>query len=95
MAYAGGSAAAAAAAAIANAVKASGSIVKVEPQEFVKVLNRIDKPLVVVAKGGWLNKKYKYLTNYKGINFYCLASDPVSLPGSVETINAESMWMPN
>jgi len=37
------------AAAIAQAIKASGVLVRVAPMEFLKILNHEDKPLVVVA----------------------------------------------
>jgi hypothetical protein len=40
---------AAAAAAIAQAIKASGVLVRVEPREFSKILNRVKDPLVVTA----------------------------------------------
>ena len=52
MAY-GGSAAVAAAAAIAQAIKASGAIVRIEPDGFLKILSKSNKPLVVMVKGGW------------------------------------------
>ncbi len=94
---AGGAAAAgaaAAAAAIAKAIKASGAIVKMEPAEFVKILHRVDKPLVVHATGGFLNRQNRYLTSYKGLFFYTTNSDPLPLPGSVELIAANKIWIP-
>ena len=49
-----GAAAAGAAAAIANAIKASGAIVEVEPEVLVTILAREkdSRPLVVMARGG-------------------------------------------
>lgn len=47
-------AAGAAAAVIAQATKASGVIVRVEPSDFEAILTRQDNPLVVVARGGFL-----------------------------------------
>ena len=32
---------------IAEAVKASGTVVRIEPEEFVKILKKIEAPLVV------------------------------------------------
>ena len=52
-----GGAAAAAAAAIAQAIKASGVIVRVEPDEFVKLLARQSEPLIVCAVGGFLSTR--------------------------------------
>jgi hypothetical protein len=36
---------------------------------------------VVVAETGLLKSKFKYLTNYKGLNFYTESSEPIDLPG--------------
>jgi len=44
--------AAAAAAAIVNAIKASGVLVSVEPEEFSKLMSRAGDPLIVVAESG-------------------------------------------
>lgn len=90
----GATVAAAAAAAIANAIKASGAIIKMDRDEFIKILNRADKPLVAFAIGGFFGKNYQYLTNYKGLLFYCKANDPVQLPGSVEIVKCEKIWIP-
>jgi hypothetical protein len=86
--------AAAAAAAIAQAIKASGSIVKVEPQDFTTILQRATKPLVVKATGGLFRTKYQYLTNYKGLTFFTSSTAEVYLPGEVEVITAGKIWIP-
>ncbi|MBT9159577.1 MAG: hypothetical protein AAGB97_06385 [Dehalococcoidia bacterium] len=52
---------------IANAMKASGAIVRVKPDAFEKIIARIDEPLVVRAKGGWRIKNYQYLTAYRDL----------------------------
>ncbi len=85
---------AAAAAAIANAIKASGTIVKVEPEDFRTIINRQQEPLVVIAEGGFFNSKYKYLTSYRGLAFYAQTSDAVELPSRCEVIKAGKIWMP-
>jgi|GEM_PF-1194896 hypothetical protein len=56
-------------AAIAQATKASGVIVRLEPQEFLAVLNRIKDPLIVTAKSGWPVSGHQYLTSFKGLAF--------------------------
>lgn len=69
-AYVGGVAGGAAAAAvIAQAIKASGAIVRVEPHDFEEILRRSERPLVVSAQGGFISKNYQYLTGYKGLAF--------------------------
>lgn len=87
-------AAAAAAAAIANAIKASGVIVHVEPQDFVNILRRVEKPLVVYAQGGFFSTNHQYLTSYKGLAFFTKSGDEISFPRSVEIIIAKKIWIP-
>ena len=53
-----GAAVAARAAAIAKAIKASGAIVRVEPSDFLVILSKNSKPLVVLAEGGFLKTNY-------------------------------------
>jgi len=90
----GGAAAAAAAAAIAQATKASGAIVKMKPDQFQKILNKGRDMVVVVAEGGFFTKKSNYLTSYRGLFFYTSSPEPLSLPGSVEVVTAEKIWIP-
>ncbi|HEY1575877.1 MAG TPA: hypothetical protein VGF82_02250 [Terracidiphilus sp.] len=92
---AAGAGAAAAAAAIANAVKASGAIVQVEPEDFLRILARTENPLVVTAKGGFFSPKYQYLTSYKGLDFYAQSEEQLTLPSGVELIPAGKIWIPN
>ena len=87
-------AAAAAAAAIAQAIKASGVLVRMEPSEFLKVLSRATDPLVVVATGGVFTKNYQYLFSHKGLAFFTKSPDQLSLPPKTETIAAKGIWIP-
>jgi hypothetical protein len=95
MAAGAGAAAAAAATAIANAVKASGAIVQLEPDEFLKIVARAKDPIVVMAEGGFFKTKYAYLTSYKGLDFYCQSDEVLPLPGGVELISAGKIWIPS
>jgi hypothetical protein len=96
MAYgAGGGAAAARLAAIAQAIKASGAIVRVEPNDFVVILARTDRPLVVMAVGGWLKPNYQYLTAYKGILFFTKSPTDLQLPGDAEVVTSKKIWVPS
>ena len=85
---------AAAAAAIANAIKASGAIVRVESADFEAILKKADNPLVVCAQGGFFSTNYQYLMGYKGLAFYCKSATPLTLLTSVETIQAKKIWIP-
>ena len=89
-----GAALAAHAAAIANAIKASGAIVSVEPEAFAGILRKIDKPLVVYTQGGFFSTNHQYLTSYKGFTFYTKSRVQIDLPKGVEVIVAEKIWIP-
>jgi hypothetical protein len=86
--------AAAAAAAIAQAIKASGVLVRLEPGEFLKILGRVENPLIVVAKGRFFNRGYQYLTSYKGLAFFAKSPEPLRLPPGAELVQAGSIWIP-
>lgn len=90
----GGASSIAIAAAIANAVKASGAIVKVESADFETIVNKMKDPLVVLARGGLFSKSFQYLTSYKGLFFYCKASNPIQLPPGVEVVSSKNIWIP-
>ena len=91
---AGGAAAAAVAAAIANAIKASGVIVRVEPADFHTILRKVENPLVIYSQGGFFSTNYQYLISYKGFAFFTKAAAPILLPSGVETIVAKKIWLP-
>jgi hypothetical protein len=85
---------AAAAAAIAWATKASGVIVRLEPNEFIQILSRQDAPLVVTARGGFFSTKYQYLTSYKGLAFFAKSATPIPVPSGAEIVEAGWIWIP-
>lgn len=80
-------------AASAEALKASGTIVRVEPAVFVSLLARGNDPLVVVSYGGIFRKRYKYLTGYKGLAFYTESPTQLALPRA-EVVRARSIALP-
>ena len=84
----------AAAAAIANAIKASGAIVRVEQKDFESILRKIEKPLVIIAQGGLFSTKYQYMTSYKGFTFVTKTAVQLLLPSSAEIIRAQKIWTP-
>ncbi|HVF86871.1 MAG TPA: hypothetical protein VM866_04745 [Pyrinomonadaceae bacterium] len=87
-------AAAGAAAAIANAIKASGVVVRVNSIDFQTILRKSEKPLVIYAEGGFFSTYYQYLTSYKGFAFVTKAGEPIMLPVGVEIIKAGKIWLP-
>jgi hypothetical protein len=93
MAYSAG-AAGAATAAIARAVKASGAIVGMETEDFLVIVNRCEKPLVVVAPGGLLDRSFRYLVGYKGLVFHTKSKNELMLPDKAEVVHARTIWIP-
>lgn len=92
---AAGGAAGAAAAAIAQAIKASGAIISVEPTDFMTILQRAENPLVVCSQSKFLSITYHYLTAYKGLIFYTKAKIPLTLRLETEVITAKKIWIPS
>ena len=90
----GAAAGAAVAAAIANAIKASGVLVTVTPEDFAAILRRTQQPLVVASQGGFFATHYTYLTSYKGLAFYTKSSTPLVLPIGAEIVNAKGLSIP-
>ncbi len=91
---ASGGAIAAVQAAIAEAIKASGAIVRVEPGDFLAFVERQEEPLVIHATGGVFKTHYQYLTSYKGLAFYTKSDAALQLPGTIELVMARKIWIP-
>lgn len=89
-----GAAAGGAAAAIAQAIKASGAIVKVEPLDFMAILEQAENPLVVYCERRFFSTSYQYLTGYKGLVFYTKSRMPLMLPDKIEIVVAKKIWIP-
>lgn len=79
---------------VSQAIKASGAIVSLNPDEFSTIITKSKKPLVVYSKGGFMNKYHDYLTSYGGFIFYSRAKEPLNLPGDSEVIRAGNIWIP-
>ena len=86
--------AAAAAAAIARAIKASGTIVRVGPRDFEAIVKRSQKPLVIHTQGGVFSTKHQYLVSYKGFAFYTKTAAALILPPDAEVVEAKKIWTP-
>jgi hypothetical protein len=83
-----------AAAVTRRALRASGVIIHVEGDEFLNIVSREPRLLVVHAAVGLLWQSYRYLTSYRGLAFYTNSPAPLSLPKGVEVIMARSIWVP-
>lgn len=79
---------------IAQAIKASGVIVSVEPREFKQIVARNPEPLVVASEGGFFSRSYQYLTGYRGLAFFCKSPTPIDLPNGCEVVRSKKIWIP-
>ena len=82
------------AAVIAQAIKASGVVVRVSQDDFQKVLRKGEQPLVIYAKGGLFTSNHQYLTSYKGFAFFTKSATEIILPPGTEIIAANKIWIP-
>ena len=83
------------AAAIANAIKSSGVIVKLEPRDFMEIVNRAENPLIVVGQGGVVRKHLQDLTSYKGLAFFTTSPTPLMFPSRLEIVRAKTISVPD
>ena len=90
----GAAGAGAAVAAMVQAIKASGAIVRLEPQEFRKLLDQNAEGLIVHAPGGFFSSRHRYLMGYKGLAFYTSAHEPLSIPRGCQVVEATKIWIP-
>lgn len=84
----------AAAAAVIQAVKASGVIVTINPEDFLAILDLNDEPLAVHAKGGFFAKTHHYLTSYRGLAFFTASPTSLPIPPHCQLIEAKKIWIP-
>ncbi len=76
---------------VANADSATGPIITMEPEEFDKVIQKLQDLLVIYAKGGFMQAKYKYLFSHKGLYFFTKSNEPLSFPSSTQFIFAKKI----
>jgi hypothetical protein len=76
-----------------RALKAMGAIIFVEPQEFLAILEKSEKPFVVYSPSGTFSK-YKYLTSYKGFTFFTKSKEALLIPGTAEVVTAKKISVP-
>lgn len=93
---AGASASAAAAAAISNAIKASGSIVRIEARDFEALVASIPDPLVLHQEPvGVFSRNHRYATHHRGFTFVAQDREPIFMPAGAQVIRAQKIWFPD
>lgn len=86
--------AAAGAAAAVRAIKASGVVVRLEPDEFRRLLEHNAQGVVVHSPGGLFNRGHKYLMGYRGLAFYTSTRESIHVPGTYQLVEAKRIWCP-
>lgn len=88
---------AAAAAALRNASIAAGGMIRVVPEEFLRMADRLEEPVIVHFQGTWalfMTPAHHYVMPYKGLVVVTKSRDSLYLPKGVELIEAKSLYMP-
>jgi len=80
---------------IQNALKMNRAFVKIEAQDFLRLINEQENLLIVHSKSGIFSNQYLYLTSYKGFIFYCKSKEQLPLPGKHEKIFSPNISLPN
>jgi len=76
-----------------NAIKASGAIVRVEPDVFLEILQKTEHKLVIFSGARFLTPN-KYMTSYRGFVFFTKSKAELLIPASVEVVLAKKIWVP-
>jgi hypothetical protein len=95
MAAGAAAAAAAAAAAQAQAMKAQGVVVQLSPPDFLNLLDKTTKALILHSETGIVNRKQRYLVSYKGLAFYTDSPEKLPMPADSEVMPAKRIWVPD
>jgi len=80
-------------AAFAQAISASSSIIIVDPENFMKILAKAGKAVVIAGRGGFFRAHYQYLTDYKGFKILTKSEAELMLPNDVEIITVKTIWV--
>ncbi len=84
-----------AAGAVTQAIKASGSIVRVDQEAFEQILQRTDRKLVIACPARTkLFGRHQYAVNYQGFTFYLKHKELIQIPPGFEIIEAKRIWVP-
>lgn len=77
-----------------RAIRSMGVVVELDPREWVKLLSRVEAPLVVHAKSGFFTRTHKYLASYKGMVFLTKSNIPIELGPDAEIVESKMIWVP-
>ena len=75
----------------AGAGHATSVVINIDPDVFVTIAEKNKDGLVVMSESGLLRTKYRYLTSYKGLVFYCESAERLTLSPNIEMLTAESI----
>ena len=79
-----------------QAIQACGTVVHMEPEQFLALLVGIETPMVVSAyvRGVFGTSYRHYLTSVRGLAFYTKSREPLKFPGPIDQIEAKSISAP-
>ncbi len=82
---------------VLKAIKASGVIVQVNADTFLKLLVKADNPLLITACNyNFFSKSFQYLLSYKSFIFFVESKQRLIIPDleELEMIEADAMILP-
>jgi len=65
-------------------------VVETEPEDFMSVISKSEKPLVITVSSGVMKKEYKYLTTCRGLIFFTRSKTPLELPPGIDVVVAKN-----
>jgi hypothetical protein len=79
---------------LAQAVKATAGLLRVDAADFQSIVDRVENPIVVIAQGRFFSRSTRYLTSYRGFILYTQSREPLHIPARAEVLTASSLWLP-
>lgn len=78
---------------VLQGLRATGPVVRVEPDVFAALVQRSPSCLVVAATGRRFRSN-QYLTSYRGLQFTTTSRSELPLPRSVEVVRVKTLHLP-
>ena len=80
---------------VSQAIKACGSIIRVDEMTFQTLVENQPNGLYVWSKAGFFGSHYKVMRSYRGMTFYCKYTTLPVFPAEAEVIQAKRLVIPD
>jgi hypothetical protein len=77
----------------ANLVLAPYNLISMDADDFLKLLEQIEKPLIIMAQGKhFFQQNYQYMVSFKGFNFQTKSLEKLPMPAYSLIVESKQSW---